>query len=86
MVCTNKQLADIINAKPQSLTKLNAIEGIGKAKLEKYGQDLLAMLARPRSGPVSPSTASSSSAARSGPADDRQERIVAEGSPDGRSA
>ena len=48
MVCSNKQLASMINARPRSLSKLGAIDGIGRAKLEKYGQDLLAMLARPR--------------------------------------
>ena len=53
LVCTNKQVAAIVNARPQSLTKLGAIDGIGKAKLEKYGQDLLAMLARPRNRPDS---------------------------------
>ena len=37
LVCTNKQLAAIVNARPQSLTKLGAIDGIGKAKLETYG-------------------------------------------------
>ena len=86
LVCTNKQLAAIVNARPQSLTKLGVIDGIGKARLEKYGQDLLAMLARPHNRPDSQDTASSSSAARAGSADHREERDVAEGSPDGRSA
>ena len=51
LICTNKQLAAMVNTRPGSLSKLGAIDGIGKAKLEKYGQQLLALLARPRSGP-----------------------------------
>ena len=49
LVCTNKQLAAMVEARPRSMSRLGAIEGIGKAKLEKYGQDLLALLAQPRS-------------------------------------
>ena len=49
LICTNKQLAAMVNARPGSLTRLGAIEGIGKAKLDNYGQELLALLARPRS-------------------------------------
>ena len=37
MVCTNLQLVAMIKARPQSLSKLGTIDGIGKAKLEKYG-------------------------------------------------
>ena len=46
LVCTNKQLAAMVEARPRSLGKLGAIKGIGKAKLEKYGEELLALLAR----------------------------------------
>ena len=84
LVCTNKQLAALVNARPQSMTKLSAIEGIGKAKLEKYGQDLLAMLSRPRSRSALPDAASSSPAGRTDPADDSLVRDGPEGSPDGR--
>ena len=48
IICTNKQLAAMVNARPGSLTRLGAIDGIGKAKLKNYGQELLALLARPR--------------------------------------
>ena len=54
VVCTNKQLAAMVKARPGSLSRLGAIEGIGKAKLDNYGQELLAMLARPRSESPSP--------------------------------
>ena len=43
IILTNKQLALIIKAKPQSLADLEKIEGIGKGKLEKYGDEILAM-------------------------------------------
>ena len=58
LICTNKQLAAMVNARPGSLSKLGSIEGIGKAKLDNYGQELLALLARPRSGHHSPPTRS----------------------------
>jgi superfamily II DNA helicase RecQ len=48
VICTNRQLAAMIAARPQSLAKLGEIEGVGKAKLERYGADILAVLARPR--------------------------------------
>jgi len=38
---TNNQLAQIVIKRPQSLADLSKIEGIGKAKLEKYGQEIL---------------------------------------------
>ena len=56
VVCTNRQLAAMIKARPQSVSKLGAIDGVGKAKLEKYGQELLAILARPRNKPGSERT------------------------------
>ncbi len=43
----------MVTARPGSLTRLGAIDGIGKAKLNNYGQELLALLARPRSEPDS---------------------------------
>ena len=38
---TNKTLALIVKKRPQSASELNAIEGIRKAKVEKYGAELL---------------------------------------------
>ena len=54
LICTNKQLAAMVNARPGSLSRLGAIEGIGKAKLDNYGQELQALLARPRGEHRSP--------------------------------
>ena len=56
VIFTNKQLAAIVKARPQSVSKLATIEGVGKAKLDNYGQELLALLARPSSGHRSPPT------------------------------
>ena len=42
LICTNRQLAEMVSSRPQSMSRLGAINGIGKAKLENYGQDLLA--------------------------------------------
>ena len=64
MVCTNSQLVEMIKARPQSLAKLGAIDGIGKAKLEKYGQDILALLAWPKGATASPARSSDDSESR----------------------
>ena len=53
IIFTNKQLAALVRIRPGSLSRLGAIEGIGKAKVENYGQELLALLSRPRAGPDS---------------------------------
>jgi len=55
VICTNRQLAAMARARPQSLAGLAAIEGFGKAKLEKYGREILALLAHT---PDSPDTLS----------------------------
>ena len=41
---TNKQLVDIVLKRPDSLNQLGQIEGVGKAKLERHGKVLLALL------------------------------------------
>ncbi len=41
IIFTNQQLALIIKKRPQSLTELGSIEGIGKAKIDKYGLEIL---------------------------------------------
>ncbi len=45
VVFTNKELASIAENGPQTKTDLLAIEGIGKAKAEKYAEDVFAVLA-----------------------------------------
>jgi len=44
VICNNKQLAGVVKACPQSIAALMQIDGIGKAKVEKYGQEILALL------------------------------------------
>ncbi|ACF47379.1 HRDC domain protein (plasmid) [Prosthecochloris aestuarii DSM 271] len=44
VICNNKELAKITAARPQSLSGLMQIEGFGKAKAEKYGEEILAIL------------------------------------------
>jgi DNA helicase-2/ATP-dependent DNA helicase PcrA len=45
ILLTNKQLAAIIQAKPRSLEALGKIDGVGPAKLEKYGKEILEVIA-----------------------------------------
>ncbi len=40
---TNRQLAEIVKAKPQSLAELQRIDGVGEAKVKKYGHDVLSI-------------------------------------------
>ena len=67
LICTNRQLAEMVSGRPQSMSKLGAIDGIGKAKLENYGQDLLALLARPQTEGESPGQAAVNSPGRLAP-------------------
>lgn len=45
VIFTNRQLAQIVKARPGSLADLARVEGVGKAKLEKYGGPILSLLA-----------------------------------------
>ena len=45
VICNNRQLAEVIRVRPDTLTALGAIEGFGEAKLKRYGQELLALIA-----------------------------------------
>jgi superfamily II DNA helicase RecQ len=38
---TNKQLAQIVKTRPQSLAELSKIDGVGQSKAEKYGTEVL---------------------------------------------
>ena len=40
---TNHQLAMIVKKRPQSLSELTQIDGIGKGKAEKYGEEVLSI-------------------------------------------
>ena len=44
VVFTDEQLASIVKQKPENLGKLTAIQGIGQAKAEKYGKQILEAL------------------------------------------
>ncbi len=41
IILNNKQLAEVIQRRPQSKYDLMKVDGIGKAKAEKYGDDIL---------------------------------------------
>ena len=45
VICNNRQLAEVVKARPKTLAALGRIEGFGEGKLKKYGGDLLALLA-----------------------------------------
>lgn len=45
LIATNRQLAEIAAARPQSITALEKIEGFGPARSAKYGSDILELLA-----------------------------------------
>jgi hypothetical protein len=49
VICTNRQLAMLVRARPQSVAKIGEVEGFGRNKLEKYGRELVAQL---RSAPA----------------------------------
>ena len=45
IICTNLQLAKIAVTRPSSLNALQGIEGIGRSKIEKYGKEILQIIA-----------------------------------------
>ena len=54
VVCTNRDLALLVRARPQSLAKIGEVEGFGRGKLERFGADLLALLRRTAPDPAPP--------------------------------
>ncbi len=44
VVLTNRELVEVVRKKPDSLTALTAIQGIGRQKIKRYGKKLLAGL------------------------------------------
>ncbi len=44
ILLTNRQLALIATKRPDNLTKLGSIEGVGKAKIDKMGGDILRLI------------------------------------------
>ncbi len=51
ILMTNLQLAQIVKSRPQALADLMKIDGIGKGKAEKYGQDVLEITKVPEAQP-----------------------------------
>lgn len=45
VLLTNRELGAIVDMMPESRSELGSIQGIGPAKLRRYGNDLLALLA-----------------------------------------
>ena len=48
MVFHNSTLAEIAGRRPRDLSELGTVPGIGPAKLERYGRDLLRVVAECR--------------------------------------
>ena len=46
VVFHNTTLEEIAGRRPRSLAELGAVPGVGPAKLERYGEDVLAALSR----------------------------------------
>lgn len=45
MICTNRQLGDIVRLRPQTMAALARIPGLGEARCKRHGERLLAALA-----------------------------------------
>ena len=45
VICTNQHLLQMILKRPHTLSQLSIIEGFGANKIEKYGTEILALLA-----------------------------------------
>jgi len=43
IILTNQQLSDIVKKRPQTASDLFKIEGIGKGKVDKYGEEILSI-------------------------------------------
>jgi len=50
MIANNKQLARMIRNKPSSREALSKVEGIGEAKIAKYGDQILEILSKHLTG------------------------------------
>jgi superfamily II DNA helicase RecQ len=70
IVCTNRQLAEMVSRRPQSLSGLGDIKGFGKAKIEAYGKAILSLL---RSGTADGPEKSAPSGADAPPAETQKE-------------
>jgi ATP-dependent DNA helicase RecQ len=44
IICTNRQLAEMVHKRISNKNQLSQIEGIGKAKISNYGDDIIAVM------------------------------------------
>ena len=52
LVFTNAQLAEMATSRADSLAALGRIDGVGEARIKKYGQRMLAVLAKEENVPA----------------------------------
>lgn len=52
MIANNKQVAGIVKLKPESKTALASIKGLGEAKIQQYGDEIMKILESRQSGDV----------------------------------
>jgi len=45
VVLTNVQLARVANTRPQSLSELSGVEGLGRSRIERFGKEILEVVA-----------------------------------------
>jgi ATP-dependent DNA helicase RecQ len=61
LIFTNAQLAGIAKLKPQSLTGLASVDGVGRGKIDRYGPEVLEITAKPPETISTPATLAQSS-------------------------
>ncbi len=54
IICTNRELAQVVRTRPRTVSKLGEIEGFGSAKLKKYGKDIVSYLMGTAESPSPP--------------------------------
>jgi ATP-dependent DNA helicase RecQ len=59
LILNNRELAELAMRKPDSLAKLREIDGIGEAKSARWGEEILALLAKLTAGQAVEKTESS---------------------------
>ena len=52
VICNNRLLAQIANAKPDTLEGLGKLPGFGEGKLKRYGQEILELLRKLEPSPM----------------------------------
>ena len=44
IIGTNREMVDIVKARPESLEALKAVKGFGKGKIDKYGDEIIGII------------------------------------------